>query len=349
MNQNQQYDFVNIVKAIAIWLMVFAHLNVASKSLECFIYIFHMPVFAFISGFLDKGELISFPQIKKNVKRFFCPYFFFSICAFSICWIYPVLYPTIYTGQDTWVDIYLSAIKGMFLMVDRVTATSYMPYNSLWFLPALFLVKTIFSVCNGLSGKIKYGDFILFLLSCALLYVIPLKHYVFSFHAALLLLPFYVLGYIYKKRMAWHYSSANHSVLNLLAVVLSTVYLWVFGIQNGRVDVDGCLYGDHFPMYVINAVVGSMGVISLSLLVLRTDRLQFIQKVGRSSVTILGTHLYIVICAKLLMVNVFNCNLNDLPLVVNIITATVACVLGVYIHDFLSQKLPISIGISHRG
>ena len=72
---------IDLIKGIAIILMVFGHLiyfikpNILSKILFDSIYVFHMPIFFWISGYLFKPEFI----ILDKINRILIPLIFFSI------------------------------------------------------------------------------------------------------------------------------------------------------------------------------------------------------------------------------------------------------------------------------
>lgn len=68
--QSQFNNYITIAKSIGIILMVLGHIEIPSL-LKNFIYVFHMPLFFFCSGYLfkdikSKDEFIIF--LKKNIK-----------------------------------------------------------------------------------------------------------------------------------------------------------------------------------------------------------------------------------------------------------------------------------------
>ena len=142
---NTRILWADQAKALAIWLMVICHFGLPYPKIVKFICIFHMPLFFFISGYFDKGTSLNLTYVKKCFKALIVPYFFFSICAFSICWVSPYLHPELY-NNDGLPKTFLKAFVGMFLMEDRVRPYAFMPLGPLWFLVALFEVKILFSL-----------------------------------------------------------------------------------------------------------------------------------------------------------------------------------------------------------
>lgn len=90
-NKKEREIWADYVKAIAIYLMVLCHFNLNSEIGKQFIWIFHMPVFFLISGYFDKGLPFSMDILKKDFRTLIIPYFFFSVCNLTICWV-PLTY-----------------------------------------------------------------------------------------------------------------------------------------------------------------------------------------------------------------------------------------------------------------
>ena len=244
MNRENWADYV---KALAIWMMVFAHANLSNESISDFIGTFHMPVFFLISGYFDKGNKDIWNVVKKNVKTILIPYFFFSICAFSICWISPTVHPELYPGIDSWWDIYKAALIGMFLMDDQVTSYSFMPLGPLWFLAAMFIVRVFWAILLKILSYVRHSNTLLgslyLVLVFLLLSVVCYKHVpVFSLDSAVLAFPFYIGGYLLAKYKVVTYLNDTWTLLPLSLCCVS--YLILVAPFNGHVDLDGCLWGN---------------------------------------------------------------------------------------------------------
>ena len=80
---------IDIAKGIGIILVVLGHV-ITLKSINSFIYYFHMPLFFFISGealhYSYKNNITLKDFIKKRAKTILTPYFVFSIICF-LYWI----------------------------------------------------------------------------------------------------------------------------------------------------------------------------------------------------------------------------------------------------------------------
>lgn len=104
-----------------------------------------MPIFFFASGLFIKQKNLK-THLVKDFKALLQPYFICSLLALSICWISPMLHPELYPGINTFFDIFKHAIIGIFIMEDKVTNYSFLPYGPLWFLPSLFIARLFFQL-----------------------------------------------------------------------------------------------------------------------------------------------------------------------------------------------------------
>lgn len=186
----------DIIKGFAIWLMVLCHSHVKYTPLVIFIYMFHMPVFFIISGFFDKGECLSLLAVQKAFQKLLIPYFLYNILGLSICWVSPCLLPELYKGIVGLPAIFTAALTGMFLMEDNITSYSFMPLGCMWFLVSLFICKVFWmSIMSCLRHKK-----VLLILPISIAWIIwRIKPHFFSLDSAVISLPFYAFGYLYKK------------------------------------------------------------------------------------------------------------------------------------------------------
>ena len=272
------------VKAFAIWLMVLCHFGMQNEYWETVIYSFHMPIFFFLSGYFEKGRGYSYSMLKRTAKSLLIPYFFFSICAFSICWVSPYLHPELY-HYGSILENFMKASVGMFLMEDKVRSYAFMPLGPLWFLVALFWVRVIFSI-----GYSFWSSRRLWLLPFAtiLILIFCLRFPFFSLDSACLALPLYCAGYLCRQQDILR--SVGRNLWGVCFTLASVCYVLFLSVRNGKVDMDGCLYGDSLLMFYVNAIVGSLSCIAFFKLL--SIKSLYLNRIGASTITILGTHTY---------------------------------------------------------
>ena len=143
--------YINILKGLAIFCVVYGHLIPRSSLLAKCIYSFHMPLFFVISGFL-----FNFEEYQHNISRFFkhktvrllFPYFV-SIFLFFLYWlIFQCPKPFINTPAqsvfDMLLDYALHALYGSGI-ANTLPSLSWAGHvGQLWFLVALFCTNCMF-------------------------------------------------------------------------------------------------------------------------------------------------------------------------------------------------------------
>mgnify|MGYP005761114225 CR=1 FL=1 len=185
----KRVEYFDNLKAILIFLVVFGHLlityrftNEYASVLINFIYVFHMPLFIFISGYFSKYD-------KKNVfTNYLIPYLFFN-------YLYFLLFPPIYGFRIS------------------------LPIGMYWFLISLICWKLIIKYID----KIK-GIFIISLLIARGAGVFEDITAAFSFSRTLKFLPFFVLGYKFKKEWFWKIKEIPKIIFFMLLIATLTLF-----------------------------------------------------------------------------------------------------------------------------
>lgn len=136
------------LKALCIALMIVGHCSIA-PGLHDFIYLFHIPLFFFVSGFFFKDGY-AFARVKLDVRRLLAPY---AVGVLLVLLRYAI--DAFRTGSFELLPRYAASAlvvgPGMhFAGYDNLDV------GVLWFLPALFFCRLIF----GLFSKVKHGMWI---------------------------------------------------------------------------------------------------------------------------------------------------------------------------------------------
>lgn len=79
----QRENWIDWAKALGILLVVMGHSVYASKDVTSFIFVIHMPLFFFVSGYLFKTSRSWYEISISNVKTLLIPYIGFNIIGFS--------------------------------------------------------------------------------------------------------------------------------------------------------------------------------------------------------------------------------------------------------------------------
>ncbi len=298
-SKNSRLAYFDIAKGIGIILVIIAHIEYVDLGIRNYIVAFHMPLFFIVSGMLscligeEKRDI--FTVIKKKLKRIMLPYLIFSL-------LYPVIDFAYYfvTGNgDPMGSLYQNTMDTLVLYGNSV----------LWFLPTAFFGEVIFFLiirgCRKISEK--YAVYMTAVITLILALGI---YYIFRFdqrHFFIALVRFFISAFfvsagsflysVIGKMKIWPAVSAAAGVLLLLLL------FFIHGI-NGTVDMHFGVYGNIF-LYYINALVGSMGLVFLSMASERLSSALFFRGLvfyGKNSLFVMITHInfYILYCAEVL-------------------------------------------------
>lgn len=336
--------WADVSKCIAIFLMVWAHIGI-ENDIKCFIHVFHMPFFFFVSGYFEKVQSISFRnKLLKNIKNIMVPYFFFSLFAFSYCWVYPYRHPELYPGVDNVQDFFIAALKGMFIMDDSVSYCYFMPNFALWFLAALFIDKLLF----GLLSKIfvddkfqilKWGGIIgLSLLTFSQLSSVTY----YSVDSAIMGFSLYVTGFLFNQYKLIYYINSRTWIIVCL-FILSILYVSLIAPQNGIVSIDGGVYGSSIFLFYFNAIIGILMLISCSSLIIKfCKNINIIHFWGKNTLIILGIHVFLILIFKFL----FMLLAISLVYYTTFIMAILVLLFSTPIIHIILNKIPFLVGKS---
>ena len=145
---------LDILKGLGILLVVFAH--TCTNCVSAFVYLFHMPLFFFLSGAAMSFSNDVGYNIRKRLYRIIIPYLVFSLISFAY-WhfvesrfrpvhdggIFPFLSGVLEMGWQQFLNIFLAfSFKDAFL------------YNVvLWFLPCLLMATMIYTSIRKNMGR----------------------------------------------------------------------------------------------------------------------------------------------------------------------------------------------------
>ena len=215
--RNEREYSIDVVKALLIFLVVWGHaiqylhgtdFNYWESPLYKFIYGFHMPLFALVSGHLMAGSYKRYSITKlfqKKSKQLLIP----TICWELILTIIDIVLNVITHENNTVIWIVMRFINRCI--------------NDLWFLKAIFLT---FLIVVLVEKCFKGNLFVYFILSLFTL-MLP-KNYNLAYYGYLL--PFYIIGFKFgTKTKIWNNSLSRKNrliifVLCALAYILMLVF-----------------------------------------------------------------------------------------------------------------------------
>lgn len=250
---------IDVIRGIAILCVVWAHLQ---GFLTREIYIFHMPVFFFISGIFYRNK----PKfILSKAKSLLIPYCLFNI-AFAALYL-------LQGGQF---------IKRIDLFSCTLTSTINGPT---WFLIALFNINIIYWILDKLIKKKK-----LILAACFAI-AIPLYYWncilPFDLRISIIAMPFFALGKWAKDESIIERSGKPHIIIASIIYVLTALYCHC---KPAIFD----LHGNKLPLIFITYYASALSAI---LILMKIDWFsqqnkfnRFFASIGKRSLYIMSLH-----------------------------------------------------------
>lgn len=272
----EKSDIINIAKAIGITLMVIGHAGCPSW-LHDFIYVFHMPLFFFLSGYCLKESHVSQPwQFSvRRLKQIYWPFVEWNILFFALN---PLFF---YIGIT---DEYYSLSEIPQVAKDVVTMSNWHELlGPFWFLRYMLLTNIIAVVMICLLRrwpKVQHTLFLLMPVLPTLGWLLGLPE--FTKGMLMLCIFFYYCGFSIQHFMP-RYNSWYYPVLWLLTVAFSLFVKTELTLMEPRLTL----------IYAIAALAGIMLTIATSQLVSQRLSRMIVPLVwlGRHTLLIMVWHL----------------------------------------------------------
>jgi fucose 4-O-acetylase-like acetyltransferase len=343
--KNNRVLWIDGAKTIGIWLVVLGHMSIAEDIITP-IFSFHMALFFFISGFLEKHTQIE-DSFKNGFRGLLIPYLLFYIISFF--WWFQVSlvrHPEIY-GSVSFDSAIIKPLLGMLFGAGYSTEYSTMVNVPLWFLVGLFFVKILHSgIVTFCDGNVK--KYLLINISIILLVFVTKKtdiDILFSFDSALLALPFFSVGYLSQRERFDTVSKlisryVKSFLFKCISIIVALSVLLVLSEYNGRVDVNEYSYGRNLLIFYFNGFLGIFIIISLASFYRKQNKI--ITAISNGTIIIVAFHIYLseILCKMIgmkgdgIIVNPF----------IALLVAVLTLVLMVVPIRIIEEYFPILIG-----
>ena len=332
MNQHRVI-WIDYAKAIGIYSVVLGHALsysiVSEATARNFIYIFHMPLFFFISGYLFKpNKETSFKtHFTKDVLSLFIPYISLNVLAFIL--LLPLLF-----------FIHIDIGNKIF---QFLTGQGHAPAGPAWFLLCLFGVRIIaFWV---LKQKIQIIlSFVLF--SCIIAYFLPF-HLYWCIDVVFMAFPIFAIGHLSKRVATLEITLSKKSMTYKYAVFIISLTLTVaITSLQGSVSMYSRAFGQTPALFYPGAFVGILMIVSFCSL-FKNDKM-LVRNLSSGTIVIMGLHGILYIYVNHLALAVLPVNFTDgYSVLYKSIICLIVTILFYYPIRFFQNHVPFLIG--YRG
>lgn len=261
---------IDILKGLGIVSMVAGHVPV-NQFLVHLIYVFHMPLFFFISGYLYRDKELSFKMLlEKNSKKLLFPYIFFGICGY-VLWLLEM--------KPSLLNDALKPLKALFWM-----NTENMPIaGALWFLTAMFFLNLAYPFLFK-CGILVQGAIVSFCLIVGLFLYQGLGiRLPFALDVAFVGLFFFHVGNRYKK-----YEQIICGI-NYFVIAFLFVCGVLGGMLNSKISMRTCDYGNSiiFLSCAVVIIVGLFRFVFWFNSAVKCRVKEYVAKIGEISIVFL--------------------------------------------------------------
>ena len=286
--------WLDALKGLAMIFVIAGHSGLPMQVLNV-IYFFHMPLFFFISGYLEKSKSDSFKAVLiRRGKRLIYPYFVYGIII--------VIYNTVYYYRTT-NDIAKGVLKRIVALIygNFIFENNYAYIGTLWFLVASFCVSILFYWFHKTNSKWKYSAWLI-LVGFTETWLERKLHFRFPwcFDIAMVAFSFSVAGYFFKDHTNKVYNGEIRiwkgillGILGIFIGCLNTQYMTEKHYTLIRTDMLylnwGCI-----PLFLFSGISIAVSLSIISKFIFSKYRILILESIGRNSLTIMVVHLYII-------------------------------------------------------
>ena len=277
--KEERIEWVDIAKGIGIICVVMGHIFRSQMLAHKIIYLFHMPLFFYISGFLHKVKQNNRAYTIQKIRNLIIPYF--SIFIFVYLSFFILYFPKGYPVEYIKIDIlyYLQGGRLLREIVDNV-------FVVMWFITCLFFTQVIYNMIQTtFKPKIVHVIIVLLLMAAYINSIcFPDFWLYWGANIALMAIPIYHIGFVSRKVNLDKYSFGF-----IIGGILACLSLILF--PQNRFDMMLNDYGTPFVTLLCSIICIYM-IRVISVYISRNAFLSGIfSELGKASLVIMAFHL----------------------------------------------------------
>lgn len=267
--ETSRLSWIDWMKTLAIFFIIAGHCWVPGNQ---YIYVFSVPCFFILSGFLSKRET--------NTSVFWKKLFWNLIVPMCIYWVINI-------AVQFSVQLVKGSFKLRYLWEAPVLSLIGMQGNdypagglkAMWFVYTLILCKIILQYCLRIRWKKKRVLLVLNVVFLTISWILYKQgtSYCNAIVNVLLAMPFFSLGYAFRK-----YKDALSEIQTKwlpMLVIIGLVGVWLCGTYNDIVMLYRCSFGSDILLCILGAIFGTVALFAVSMF-LRNYLLDFVKVTG---------------------------------------------------------------------
>ena len=156
---NKRLAYIDLVKGLAILLLLLSHSVPEEDHLKTWIFSFHMPIFFYVCGIITRTKIAKHPiniykHLKNRLRNLIIPYFLFGFLL--------IIFYTFLDYKST------NSIHG--LLPRTLNLLCLQGIDSLWFIPVYFFSEIVYIITLNIRYRKSYSTLILLCLCFICIY-----------------------------------------------------------------------------------------------------------------------------------------------------------------------------------
>lgn len=351
MDKGKRIEWIDICKAITVYLMVLAHVGIP-KNVDIFIHSFHMPMFFLLSGYCFNEIKYNkvWVLIKSRFLSLIVPYMIFGAGLF-VFWNVCLLA----LGQKEQMQPVASLLQSMFWVNTRAK-----PFGVVqWFLTALFIAEIIFWFILYIGqSKIKVVMIeivVIGIIGCVYPQVFDFR-LPWAIDSAMVATVFFGLGWIMKRidmDKVYVYTKIEEKKCIITSILLMIVVTPLIFL-NGEVNIRSIKY-ENGILFFVNAMIMMMVMILLSMVISSKTKIR--KNAGYKKILLTGKHTLVVLLLNSTIIRMWEvaagekiaAELGKGMYLLNVIVAMIVLEISVVISVLIEKYIPFILGKSNKG
>lgn len=269
-SQECRLDWIDTIKGIGILFVVAGH--TMWPSIQFSVYLFHMPLFFIISGFLFKEKKPNYFLASKT-KTLLIPYISYLL-IFSAYEFKNIYFNRFHTSDELWQVFYNMVYGGQMLKGSL---------GVFWFVSVLFISQQILNLTLNIVSKRLALVVMIIIYSISYLYPLYIKSSPLDILVVLNALPYMYIGMLLRNKI--------HNIKLFIPLVLCSIYFAISYLYPTLFSID--MKSSDFGIPLISTIGCISIFIVLSKLSMMFSGLRSLKSIGTASMTIMFTHQFI--------------------------------------------------------
>lgn len=283
--------WVDWMKALLIMCVVLGH---AGSKFTGVIYIYHIPAFFFISGYLsnyDKQKTGRLSSFKYLIIAIICyNLFLMFVNAIELylngdpVYNLPILYKLYH--------LVVCPLIGTFWCYYVGSPFGHALCSQMWFVWTLIIIKFLYKFVAGKDIKVQIGISLICLLYVSFLNSYNIRTF-FYIDRVMVALPFFAVGNMLRNKIKCNITSSifkRGGVCVICLFIICCVFIANRHLNVGRFDMFHFIIGKSAVVYYLSSLIGTLCVLRISQML---PKIRFIKDISIGTFLILGLHLKI--------------------------------------------------------